>query len=150
MNPKGDLIARTQTLGLGTPTFGAEAEGPPHDRTFRAQVTVGGEILGQGEGRSKKDAERAAAEAALLILSGRDEGEQEGPDAEDQQAQGAPEDTAPAGRWPIYAAVLAEALEVALEVADEDADLDDVRREAARLYRDLLADLGHGPEEDAE
>lgn len=145
MNPKGDLIARTQTLGLGTPTFGAEAEGPPHDRTFRAQVTVGGEVLGQGEGRSKKDAERAAAEAALLVLNG-----QEAPDADDRQTQAAPEETAPAGRWPIYAAVLAEALEVALEVADEDADLDDVRREAARLYRDLLADLGHGPEEDAE
>ena len=148
MNPKGDLIARTQTLGLGTPTFGAEAEGPPHDRTFRAQVTVGGEVLGQGEGRSKKDAERAAAEAALLVLNGQDG--QEAPDADDRQTQAAPEEAAPAGRWPIYAAVLAEALEVALEVADEDADLDDVRREAARLYRDLLADLGHGPEEDAE
>lgn len=146
MNPKGDLIARTQTLGLGTPTFEAEAEGPPHDRTFRAQVSVGGEVLGQGEGRSKKDAERAAAEAALLVLNG--PGGQEAEDADDPQADAAPEETAPAGRWPIYAAVLAEALEVALEVADEDADLDDVRREAARLYRDLLADLGHGPEED--
>ncbi|MFC5849885.1 putative dsRNA-binding protein [Deinococcus petrolearius] len=148
MNAKGDLIARTQTLGLGTPTFGAEAEGPPHDRTFRAQVTVGGEVLGRGEGRSKKDAERAAAEAALLVLNGQDG--LEAPDTDDRQAQADPEETAPAGRWPIYAAVLAEALEVALEVADEDADLDDVRREAARLYRDLLADLGHGPEEDAE
>lgn len=145
MNPKGDLIARTQTLGLGTPTFEAEAEGPPHDRTFRAQVTVGGEVLGQGEGRSKKDAERAAAEAALIVLNGQDRSA-----AGDPPPETTPEDAAPAGRWPIYAAVLAEALEVALEVADEDADLDDVRREAARLYRDLLADLGHGPEEDAQ
>ena len=146
MNAKGDLIARTQTLGLGTPSFGAEAEGPPHDRTFRAQVTVGGEVLGQGEGRSKKDAERAAAEAALRVLSGPEETET----AEQEPGADVPDEAAPAGRWPIYAAVLAEALEVALEVADEDAGLDDVRREAARLYRDLLTDLGHGPEEETE
>ncbi len=149
MNPKGDLIARTQTLGLGTPVFEAEAEGPPHDRTFRAQVSVGGEVLGQGEGRSKKDAERAAAEVALRVLNGRgDTDASEDPQVAEEGAEAA--DPAPEGRWPIYAAVLAEALEVALEVADEDAGLDDVRREAARLSRHLLADLGHGPEGDAQ
>ena len=68
----------------------------------------------------------------------------EGGDAEEVEQ----EDTAaPQGRWPIYAAVLEGALETALELADDDATLDDVRRDAARLYRDLLADLGHGPEE---
>ncbi|WP_246581102.1 putative dsRNA-binding protein [Deinococcus aestuarii] len=129
INPKGDLIARLAALGLGTPTFDATSEGPPHDLTFHATVTAAGRVLGEGEGRSKREAERAAAEAALAAL-----------DAGPGTAEGS-------GAWPIYAPVLAEALEVALELADDDAALDDVRREAARLYRDLLADLGHGPGE---
>ncbi|MCP2014755.1 hypothetical protein L1280_001907 [Deinococcus sp. HSC-46F16] len=134
MNPKGDLIARLAALGLGTPTFDAEGTGPAHERTFRVTVRAGGRELGHGEGRSKRDAERAAAEDALERL-------------EDGNAEEAEQDAAaPQGRWPIYAAVLEGALETALELADDDATLDDVRRDAARLYRDLLADLGHGPE----
>ncbi|MEF2279308.1 putative dsRNA-binding protein [Deinococcus sp. YIM 134068] len=133
MNPKGDLIARLTALGLGTPTFDATAEGPPHERTFHVTVSAAGRTLGEGEGRSKRDAERAAAEAALATLDS-------GPNAAER---GEPEAS---GRWPIYSHVLAEALEVALDLADDDAELDDVRRDAARLYRGLLADLGHGPE----
>jgi ribonuclease-3 len=39
--------------------------GPPHDRTFEITATVSGEEAGRGSGRSKKDAEQAAARAAL-------------------------------------------------------------------------------------
>jgi ribonuclease-3 len=40
-------------------------EGPPHDRRFEVAATVDGAELARGAGRSKKDAEQAAAEAAL-------------------------------------------------------------------------------------
>ena len=40
-------------------------DGPPHDRTFEVAASVAGEEVGRGSGRSKKDAEQAAAEAAL-------------------------------------------------------------------------------------
>jgi len=40
-------------------------EGPPHERIFEVAAVVGGEEVGRGSGRSKKDAEQAAAEAAL-------------------------------------------------------------------------------------
>jgi len=40
--------------------------GPPHDRTFEVAAVVGGTELARGSGRSKKDAEQAAAEAALV------------------------------------------------------------------------------------
>jgi ribonuclease-3 len=40
-------------------------EGPPHERTFEVVALVDGEAVARGSGRSKKDAEQAAAEAAL-------------------------------------------------------------------------------------
>jgi ribonuclease-3 len=40
-------------------------EGPPHERTFAVAALVDGEVVARGSGRSKKDAEQAAAEAAL-------------------------------------------------------------------------------------
>ena len=43
-------------------------DGPPHDRTFAVSASVGGEEVARGSGRSKKDAEQAAASAALDVL----------------------------------------------------------------------------------
>jgi ribonuclease III len=44
--------------------------GPPHERTFEVAAVVGSERVGEGEGRSKKAAEQAAAEQALKQLGG--------------------------------------------------------------------------------
>jgi ribonuclease III len=44
-------------------------EGPPHERWFEVAAIVDGEELARGAGRSKKDAEQAAAEAALEGLA---------------------------------------------------------------------------------
>ncbi|WP_339093725.1 putative dsRNA-binding protein [Deinococcus sp. VB142] len=134
MNAKGDLIARLVSLGLGAPTFEAEAHGPAHERTFHVKVWANGQVLATAEGRTKKDAERLAAELALRGLDG-------------ESAVSPPQLEQAAGAWPIYAPVLAEAVEAAMEFAREDATLDDVRRDAGRFYRELLADLGHSPEE---
>jgi len=40
-------------------------EGPPHERTFEVAAVVNGSEVARGFGRSKKEAEQAAAEAAL-------------------------------------------------------------------------------------
>ncbi len=45
-----------------------EEQGPPHDRTFEISATIGGVEVGRGTGRSKKDAEQEAAQAALESL----------------------------------------------------------------------------------
>jgi ribonuclease-3 len=45
-----------------------EEQGPPHDRTFEIKATIGGIEVGRGTGRSKKDAEQEAAQAALEAL----------------------------------------------------------------------------------
>ncbi|MFM9414269.1 ribonuclease III [Peptococcus simiae] len=43
-----------------------ESHGPDHDKHFKMEVWVDDECLGTGEGRSKKNAERAAAYEALV------------------------------------------------------------------------------------
>jgi ribonuclease-3 len=49
---------------LGVPEYHVAESGPDHQKTFRASVRVGGSTYGSGEGRSKKEAEQHAAEAA--------------------------------------------------------------------------------------
>jgi ribonuclease-3 len=44
-------------------------EGPPHDRTFEVAAVILGDEVARGSGRSKKDAEQAAASAALDFMS---------------------------------------------------------------------------------
>jgi ribonuclease III len=46
----------------------ANEVGPPHDRRFEIRATVRGDEIGTGSGRSKKEAEQAAARRALEKL----------------------------------------------------------------------------------
>lgn len=46
------------------PRYQVRAEGPDHSKHFFASVRIEGEVLGEGEGRSKKQAEQAAARVA--------------------------------------------------------------------------------------
>ncbi len=48
-------------------------EGPPHDRTFEYEVYLNSNLLGKGKGRSKREAEQAAAREALILLGELDE-----------------------------------------------------------------------------
>ena len=43
-------------------------EGPDHDKTFYMEVIVAGKVLGEGSGKTKKDAEQHAAHEALKRL----------------------------------------------------------------------------------
>jgi ribonuclease III len=45
-----------------------DQQGPPHDRTFSISATIDGVEVGRGTGRSKKDAEQEAAQAALEAI----------------------------------------------------------------------------------
>ena len=48
-----------------------EESGPEHNKTFRVSVHMEDEVLGEGEGRTKKAAEQQAAYSALLLLRDR-------------------------------------------------------------------------------
>ena len=43
----------------------ADSSGPDHDKTFTVDALLNGKVLSSGKGHSKKDAEQAAAKAAL-------------------------------------------------------------------------------------
>lgn len=65
-DPKSLLQEQVQARGLSAPTYRVKAmQGPRHDPMFEVEVLIGDEVLGVGEGRSKRVAERAAALAAL-------------------------------------------------------------------------------------
>ncbi len=68
-NPKSALQERLQEDGI-TPTYKLiDTQGPPHDRTFVAQVYAGTKGLAQGTGRTKKEAESQAAKSTLAHLA---------------------------------------------------------------------------------
>lgn len=71
---KTSLQELCSAASLGSPDYQLEESGPDHEKTFLARVKVGDEILGQGAGRSKKEAEQAAAEQAWGELAARREG----------------------------------------------------------------------------
>jgi ribonuclease-3 len=68
-DPKSALQERVQAAGGAAPSYRvASSRGPQHEQIFEVEVLVGGEVRGRGEGRSKRLAERAAANAALLAM----------------------------------------------------------------------------------
>ncbi len=73
-----DYKSRLQRIVQQTPeevlTYSlVSEEGPPHDRTFGYEVYLNSNLLGKGKGRSKREAEQAAAHEALILLGELDE-----------------------------------------------------------------------------
>jgi ribonuclease-3 len=54
---------------LGVPEYAVTESGPDHAKAFHAVAMVGGAPAGEGDGRSKKEAEQHAAEEAWTRLS---------------------------------------------------------------------------------
>lgn len=149
-HPKGVLIERLQRAGLGRPEFRSERTGPDHQPTFLSDVLVDGQVLGTGQGGSKRESERRAAEEALSAL---EQGGDELP-AEPASLPAAVRDDTFEGPWPVFESVLASTL----QVADRRIP-DHLRGEEARaavlefalsLYKDVLQDLGDVVEEEGD
>lgn len=76
-DPKTMLQELVTRLYGGLPQYRVSGEGPDHAKRFRAVVYVAGELYGQGEGRSKKAAELAAAAEAVARLHRQEQAEAE-------------------------------------------------------------------------
>ncbi len=67
---KSLLQERLQSDGRTLPVYAVVEElGPDHDKTFRVVVELEGEILGEGQGKTKKAAEQEAAERTLAAMT---------------------------------------------------------------------------------
>ena len=66
---KTSLQELTAAKGLGVPEYVVGESGPDHQKAFTAAAVVQGAVHGEGAGRSKKEAEQQAAEAAWRDLS---------------------------------------------------------------------------------
>ncbi len=73
-HPKGVLLERAQKLGLPRPEFRTAQTGPEHEPSFISDVVLEGEVIGTGQGSTKRTAEKHAAEEALIALEARQEG----------------------------------------------------------------------------
>jgi len=63
----------SQMLFRGPPDYRVVSEtGPDHQKRFITEIAVGGKVLGQGEGKSKKQSEQEAAKKALDALKEND------------------------------------------------------------------------------
>jgi ribonuclease III len=68
INPKGNLQELLQSISPRSPAYELLSQsGPEHDKRFVVQATWEGIVLGKGSGRSKKQAETAAAEQAMQL-----------------------------------------------------------------------------------
>jgi ribonuclease-3 len=68
INPKGHLQELLQSISPRSPVYELISQsGPEHEKTFVVQAVWEGIVLGQGSGRSKKQAETAAALAAMEL-----------------------------------------------------------------------------------
>ena len=61
-----ELVQKDSTKTLSYEICGES--GPEHDKIFKSRVLINGEILGEGEGHTKKAAEQQAAYQAVLKL----------------------------------------------------------------------------------
>lgn len=76
-NFKAILQEYIQSKGLDLPVYKVINEtGPPHKRIFDIEVRINGELMGEGSGKSKKEAQQKAAEIAVLGLKILDSEEQ--------------------------------------------------------------------------
>jgi ribonuclease-3 len=69
---KTTLQELTAERGLGVPEYVMSSEGPDHAKTFTARAAVAGRTFDACTGRSKKEAEQAAAETAWRALTADD------------------------------------------------------------------------------
>ncbi|WP_353355242.1 ribonuclease III [Intrasporangium sp. DVR] len=68
---KTSLQEMAAAVGQGTPEYRVGEQGPDHEKEFHARVVLGEQVLGEGHGRSKKEAEQKAAKEAWHSLDRR-------------------------------------------------------------------------------
>ena len=145
-NPKGDLIDHCRVQGLGAPVFESHQEGPEHQPTFSCDVLIQEQVYASGQGRTKRDAEKAAANLALAALRANPLEADHAPQAATDKAAHTASDDEDEGPWPIFPEVLGKCLEVANSRVATGVTgikaIEEIRELTLELYQGLLEELG--------
>jgi ribonuclease-3 len=122
---KTSLQELTAERGWGVPVYEMTSDGPDHEKTFTASAWVAGVLYPACTGRSKKEAEQAAAEVAWRALTAGDPDAATGePNASAAEAQASAEE-------PEATAEDAEASGEDAEACGEDSDASGEERGAS-------------------
>ncbi len=155
VHPKNALTAYCQKKGLGKPEYDTKNAGRDTDPLYISDVSVNGEVVATGQGPTKREAERIAAELALEVLK------QKYGEAKSNRRRRNKKSSAPAeaqvekvasanGHWPVFPELLAESLRVAHQripqgVRGPEA-ADQVVRLASEIYKGMIEEIGIGGE----
>ena len=68
LDGKTALQELAASLGKGAPEYIVSEDGPDHDKNFTAIAMLSGQVMSEGTGKSKREAEQVAARAAYEAL----------------------------------------------------------------------------------
>jgi ribonuclease-3 len=68
LDGKTALQELAASLGKGAPEYVVSEDGPDHDKSFTAVAMLSGQVMSEGTGKSKREAEQVAARAAYEAL----------------------------------------------------------------------------------
>jgi ribonuclease-3 len=68
LDGKTALQELAASLGKGAPEYIVTEDGPDHDKNFTAVAMLSGQVMSEGTGKSKREAEQVAARAAYEAL----------------------------------------------------------------------------------
>jgi ribonuclease-3 len=68
LDGKTALQELAASLGKGAPEYIVSEDGPDHDKNFTAVAILSGQVMSEGTGKSKREAEQVAARAAYEAL----------------------------------------------------------------------------------
>ena len=143
-HPKHALNAYCQKLGLKKPRYDTKGTGDEKDPLYISDVVIGDEVVATGQGTTRREAERVAAELALEALKAR-YGELEPRTKKKANRRSTLEENG-GGRLPLIAELLVESLRVAHERVPQGVKgpeaAEQVVRLAGEIYRGLIEEAG--------
>ncbi len=147
-HPKSALNAYCQKMGLAKPSYETKNVGGDKDPLYIADVVVEGEVVATGQGPTKREAERVAAELALEALKQKyGEPKSKGRGRRKKKAAANPASNGDKnGAWPLLPELLAESLRVAHQRVPQGVKgaeaAEQVVRLASEIYKGLIEEIG--------
>ncbi len=147
-HPKSALNAYCQKMGLAKPSYETKNVGGDKEPLYIADVVVGDEVVATGQGPTKREAERIAAELALEALKqkyGEPKSKGRGR-RKKKNAAPSPEASNDNGPWPVFPELLAESLRIAHQRVPQGVKgpeaAEQVVRLASEIYKGLIEEIG--------